>query len=471
VGVTLVEDRTTWSAPSVAPRIDGYADLVEIGRGGFGVVYRARQVELHRWVAVKVLTGAVDDQAVRRFERERSALGALSGHPAIVTVHGSGRTADGLPYLAMELLSGGSLADRVRRDGRLAVATAVDLLVQVCGAVESAHLAGLLHRDIKPENVLVDHRGRATLVDFGMATGVTGVTTSLAGVTATVGHAAPEVLVGEPASVRSDVYALGSTLFAVLAGHAAFVRPSDETILAVLARIGVDPVPDLRALGIPADVAAVVEQAMAKDPVARPASAAALGEALRATQRRAGRPPTELVVERVDEADRAAAAVPSAGRPAAEWVRLGPPPPPPGAAVTTLVELPAPHADDRAVAGPPVAAATPGRSARVAAHERILRRAVRTASPRDVGGRAPRARRHRIVPVARGLAATVVLAAPLVGGWLVLAQGSTAPGVPVVAVERTEAPTGPADAGAAAAAVATEAVDASGARPATRPAP
>jgi hypothetical protein len=385
VGVTVVQAATRCQDDPVSSStdgadpddplgFDGFDCIAEIGRGGFGVVYRARQFELDRWVALKVVTGAVDDEALLRFERERSVLGARSGHPAIVTVHGSGRTRSGAPFLVMELLGGGSLADAVRRDGPLPVAVAVDLLVQLCGAVASTHAAGVLHRDIKPENVLLDDRGRAKLVDFGMATPIGEATPSTSGVTATVGHAAPEVLVGDPPTTRSDVYSLGSTLFSLLAGHAAFVRPTDESILPVLARIGLDPVPDLRALGAPAHVAAVVERAMAKDPRDRHASAVELGEALRATQRAAGRTPTDLVADDGVDVAGALAGPPAPserGLPASWHVALGPPTPPHvGPTTATQYVVLAEAADDDL--GPVVPLPVPGRC--VPARRRRLRR-------------------------------------------------------------------------------------------------
>jgi serine/threonine protein kinase len=356
---------------------DGYADVTEIGRGGFGVVYRARQLDGDRWVALKVLTGTVDDQAARRFERERAALAALAGHPAVVRLHGWGRTWSGAPFLVMELLAGGSLADVVRREGPLPADVAVDLVLQICGAIESAHATGVLHRDIKPDNVLLDDHGRAKLVDFGMATGVTGVTTATTGVTATVGHAAPEVLVGNPASPRSEVYSLGSTLFALLAGHPAFVRPTDDSFLPVLARIGLDPVPDLRVLGVPDAVAAVVEQAMAKEPAQRHASVAELGDALRATRRGAARRATHRFETR-------SAWVPSTvALPIATRLTLGPPAPPRVGLPTTtrLVILAETTGDEPRTAAPlPLPARLDRRRTRPARRSRAAQLAVGVAA-------------------------------------------------------------------------------------------
>src|SRR5262245_18747366 len=131
--------------------IPGYDDPVEIGRGGFAVVYRARQDRLQRSVAVKVLTrAATGPAALERFERECAAVGALSGHPNVVAVHDAGTTADGRPYLAMELLAGGTLAQRFEA-GPLPVDDVLAIGAQLADALAVAHAAGVLHRDVKPE--------------------------------------------------------------------------------------------------------------------------------------------------------------------------------------------------------------------------------------------------------------------------------------------------------------------------------
>lgn len=267
----------------MAPVIDGLDDLVEIGRGGFGVVYRGRQPGLGRDVAVKVLPDVrADSDAYARFARECEALAALGEHPNVVTVHSCGLTADGAGYLAMSLLPGGSLADRVAAgpsDWREVTAWGTAL----CGALESAHRVGITHRDIKPENVLFDAVDAPVLVDFGIA-GVPGAfRTATGAVTLTLAHAAPEVVAGGRGGVPADVYSLASTLYAALAGRAAFAADGpEESLVPMVARIATAPVPDLRPSGVPAPLCAVLERAMAKDPADRQASAEELGVALRA---------------------------------------------------------------------------------------------------------------------------------------------------------------------------------------------
>jgi serine/threonine protein kinase len=264
----------------VAPDIDGFSSLSEIGRGGFGVVYRARQDSLGRWVAVKVLPNVRgDSEAYGRFERECRALGAVSNHPSIATVYACGVAHDGSGYLALELLDGGSLADRSAA-GPMDWTRVVIIGIALAGALETAHRVGVLHRDVKPQNVLFDRLGTPKLLDFGIASVPGAFQTRSAVVTLTLAHAAPEVVAGGRGTVASDVYALASTLFTAIHGAAPFNKESDETLVPLLARIAASPVPDLRAAGVPDDVATVLETALAKDPAERPRSAEEFGVAL-----------------------------------------------------------------------------------------------------------------------------------------------------------------------------------------------
>jgi serine/threonine-protein kinase PknK len=268
--------------PDIVAELDaaGFADPVEIGRGGFGVVYRCVQTALARPVAIKVLLGDLDHDSRNRFLREERAMGVLSGHPNIVDVLQVDVTITGRPYIVMPYHARGSLDTLIRADGPLDWPDAVRLGIKLCGAVQTAHRAGILHRDIKPANVLLTSYGEPQLTDFGVA--------RMSGAFETAGHAiigspaftAPEVLKGEPPSPASDVYGLGSTLFTALTGHAAFERRSGEKIVTQFLRITTDPIPDLRTKGIPAPLADAVEQAMATDPADRPASAEKFGALL-----------------------------------------------------------------------------------------------------------------------------------------------------------------------------------------------
>jgi serine/threonine protein kinase len=276
--------------------IEGITEAVEIGRGGFGVVYRARQPALHRTVAVKlVAVGVLDARSRERFERELHAMGTLSGHPNIVTIYDSGFAANGRPFIVMDYMAGGSVADRLTR-GQLHWQEAVTIGIKVSAALETAHRAGVLHRDIKPENVLISQYGEAKLGDFGIAR-VQGTPETRTGmVTASMSHASPEILSGGRPSISSDVYALGSTLYSMIAGSPAFFRETDESLVPMITRIAVDPVPDLRSWGVPDEVCRVIERSMAKDPAQRFESAAQFGRALQQAQIHAGLVPTELMI-------------------------------------------------------------------------------------------------------------------------------------------------------------------------------
>ncbi|MBA2496955.1 MAG: serine/threonine protein kinase, partial [Acidimicrobiia bacterium] len=256
------------------PTIEGVADLVAIGRGGFGTVYRGRQPHLDRDVAVKVLDRSdADGLALRRFEREVGAMGRLSNHPNIVAVYDGGVTAEGRPYLVMPFVPGGSLGDLLRRDGSLAPELVAAMGAKLAGALASTHAAGVLHRDVKPDNVLISPYGEPQLTDFGIARLADATTTAWQSVALTVHYAAPEVLGGEPASPASDVYALGATLHACLTGTPPFKGEPGEALMVVVGRIATQPAPDLRAAGIDEPLATVVEQALAKDPTERIATA------------------------------------------------------------------------------------------------------------------------------------------------------------------------------------------------------
>jgi serine/threonine-protein kinase PknK len=279
--------------------LPGFRDVVLIGQGGFSSVYRAYQERFDRPVAVKVLTiNPSDVAALSRFKRECELTGRLTGHPNIVHVLDSGTTSAGQPFLLMDFFERGSLADRVRAEGPLAVEEVLKLGVKLSGAIETAHQAGVLHRDVKPENVL-QSRYEPALADFGIAGLIAngGVTISPRGFTPV--HAPPEVLDGHPATPASDIYSLGSTLYAALAGRPAFQSVEGEPLLAVQVRVLRDDPPPIGRGDVPFQVEEALHVAMAKDPRLRPGSAAVFGERLRDLQGLLGHPKTDLVVAHV----------------------------------------------------------------------------------------------------------------------------------------------------------------------------
>jgi serine/threonine protein kinase len=261
--------------------VPGVGPGLRVGAGGFGTVFRAEQLGFGRPVAVKILNAVVEqDVELRRFERERQALGSVADHPNIVSVFGWGLTTDRRPYLVMEYLPGGTLASLLK-EGPLTPQLAVSVTAKLARALAVAHERGVLHRDVKPENVLISAFGEPVLCDFGIARPAQGGTTHTSSVATSVSHAAPEVLEGQPPSEAGDIWALVSTLHTMLAGRPPFTGASEhESMAAVITRVLTQPPPDLRASGVPDDVASVVEAGLTKDPAQRLATAGVVAERL-----------------------------------------------------------------------------------------------------------------------------------------------------------------------------------------------
>lgn len=282
-----MSDDRAWRPPAPVgtadEALDGYADLVEVGRGGDSVVYRARDLRLGRSVAVKVL--AVDDpQRVERFMREIEITVELGRqHPHVVTVLATGTTASGRPAIVMDFHERGSLHDQLRERGPLGVDEVVAAGRVVADALAFAHSHGVLHRDVKPQNVLVLPTSWV-LADFGIARlADTEHTASVE--TFTYRHASPQLLDGALPTEADDVWALGSTLFTLLDGRAPFASddPDEDSALAYLRRVRTSP--HRRPVLGPAQreaepLLAVVDRCLAKDVDQRWGSAAELREAL-----------------------------------------------------------------------------------------------------------------------------------------------------------------------------------------------
>jgi serine/threonine protein kinase len=263
------------------------------------VVYRCYQTSLGRTVAIKVLASDLDEASRQRFLREGYAMGRLSGHPNIVNILQVGVTASNRPYIVMPYHRADSLALRMRRSGPIPWPDVLRIGVKLCGALETAHKAGTLHRDIKPGNVLVTDYGEPQLSDFGIARIVGGYQTVTGFVSGTIAFTAPEVLSGQQPTVAADVYSLGATLYALIAGVAAHEHRSGEELTAQYLRIASAPAPDLRPGGIPDDVCTAIERAMSLDPAKRPASAADFGQELQAAQRHNGLPPDSMTLPNI----------------------------------------------------------------------------------------------------------------------------------------------------------------------------
>jgi serine/threonine protein kinase/N-acetylneuraminic acid mutarotase len=274
----------------------GFDNARQIARGAAGVVYCCRETALGRNVAIKVLPTFIDDAGQERYLREGYAMGGLSGHPNIVNILRVGVTAGGRPYIVMSYCPAGSLGLRVQREGPIAWPEAVRIGVKLCGALETAHLGGILHRDIKPANVLVNDYGEPQLTDFGTAHVPGGYETAAGLFSGTIDYLAPEIMAGDPATVGSDVYSLGATIYALIAGNAAYERRGNEDLLAHYTRINNTRIPDLRLSGIPDAVCSAIEMAMSPDSDERPASAADFGRGLQESQRRNGLKPDAMAI-------------------------------------------------------------------------------------------------------------------------------------------------------------------------------
>ncbi len=259
--------------PAVDLGIPGIVETEEIGRGGFAVVYRGRRQGFDQSVAVKVLAAALDNDSRQRFDREVRAMGALFGHPGIVGIITAGFTVADRPYIVMEDMTGGSLADAIRKRGPYGWEETLQIGDSLASALEAAHSAHVLHRDVKPENVLFSRYGAAKLSDFGLAAFTEGPETRSVAVMVSVAHTAPEVLDGAPRTAGTDVYGLASTLMTMILGRPPFARGPSETTSAIFKRISVDPPPDLRVLGVPDAVCRVLEKGLAKTPEQRYATA------------------------------------------------------------------------------------------------------------------------------------------------------------------------------------------------------
>jgi Protein kinase domain len=263
------------------PYIPGHRITDVIGKGGFATVYRGWQVSVGREVAVKVDNRVLlSERDQRRFVREVTAAGRLSGHPHVIGIHDAGTLADGRPYMVMEFCPGGSLADAVRRDGAMSPAQVRDIGVKIADALAAAHAVGVLHRDVKPGNILLNRYGMVGLSDFGLASilaseGEQSVTREAL----TPAYAPPENFRGEEPAVTGDLYSLAATLYDLLAGRPPrYPADGSKPSIAMLVGLHDEPVDDIP--GVPPDLMATLRRSLAADPAVRPRSAVELRDAL-----------------------------------------------------------------------------------------------------------------------------------------------------------------------------------------------
>jgi len=261
----------------------GYDLIGQLGSGGSGsVVYEARQRSLDRIVAVKYLghQAFADEDARQRFLTEGRALAALN-HRNIVTVYDMAQAPAGT-CLVMEYVPGPSLASLVAESGRLPLAYAVRVVLEIAGALGAAHSIGVLHRDVKPANVLIGPDAVAKLADFGIASGAGGASPGAGFIAGTPAYMAPEQAAGRKTTASADVYSLGIVAYELLAGTHPFAAVTGGVDAMLEAQRSVEPAP-LRLVdpSLPAPVAAAVMAAISKSPRRRPRDAAAFARDLR----------------------------------------------------------------------------------------------------------------------------------------------------------------------------------------------
>jgi len=283
-------DRTLTQSPSDAgsaaskSRLDvaitGYETLAELGRGGMGVVFKARQLKLNRIVALKMILSAARGHDATRFLIEAEAVAAVK-HPNVVQVFEYGES-DGQPFLAMEFLEGGSLAARLGTAGQFEPRVAAAVVAKIARGVQAAHDAGVVHRDLKPGNVLLDAAGEPKVTDFGLAKRVGGADlTATQAVMGTPAYMSPEQARGETKFVGpgADIYALGVILYECLTGTVPFRGEDSWSVVRQVIERDPDPLRS-RTPGVPRDLELICLKCLAKSPRDRYPTAANLADDL-----------------------------------------------------------------------------------------------------------------------------------------------------------------------------------------------
>ena len=279
--------------------IPGYSYIRPLGSGGFADVFLYEQDMPRRVVAIKVLlSDAINPTVLQTFNAEADVMARLSAHPAIVTIYQASISADGRPYFVMEFCPD-TMSSRYKK-GPLAVGEVLDAGVRIGGALETAHRTGVLHRDIKPSNILINSLRNPALADFGIAAAIPDGDADDDKVFAmSVPWSAPEVLQEKvTGSVAAEVWALGATLYTLLAGRSPFELPVREknTRDLITARIIKAQYVPINRPDVPEALEGVLAKSMSKDPAQRQESMFAFAEELRRVQYELGIPPTTLEV-------------------------------------------------------------------------------------------------------------------------------------------------------------------------------
>jgi serine/threonine-protein kinase len=251
----------------------------ELGRGGMGIVYLARDVALDRPVAIKLLPPTLATPAQRERFLQEARTAARLAHPHIVPIHAVEQRGD-LVFFVMGYIAGTTLAEQVRTQGPLDPPTATRVLQEVAWALAHAHQHGVIHRDIKPENILLERgSGRALVTDFGIARVADATSSGPQRVVGTARFMSPEQAAGAPVDGRSDLYSLGVTAFFALTGRFPFDAADAQGLLVQRETMPAPPIASLRS-GMPPALAVAIDRCLAKEPAGRLASAADLADAM-----------------------------------------------------------------------------------------------------------------------------------------------------------------------------------------------
>jgi tRNA A-37 threonylcarbamoyl transferase component Bud32 len=281
----------TLAVVTATPDIPGLRIAGIIGEGGFATVYRGWQVAVGREVAVKIDNRVlVSERDRRRFVREVTAAGRLSGHPHVIDIYDAGTLDDGRPYMVMEFCPGGSLADAIRSNGVMNPAQVRDIGIKIADALAAAHAAGVLHRDVKPANILVNRYGMVGLSDFGLASILDpGAEQSVTREALTPAYSSPERFRGEEPTAACDLYSLAATMYSLLAGRPPrFPADGGVPSVATLVSLHGKPVDDIP--GVPSALMATLHRSLAAEPAMRPQSAVELRDELIAAPQSQSRP-------------------------------------------------------------------------------------------------------------------------------------------------------------------------------------
>ena len=282
--------------PSQPPILSGFSHIHVLGSGGFADVFLYEQNMPRRQVAVKVmLAEIVNDQVRQMFQAEANLMAQLSAHPSILTVYQASVSADGRPYLVMELCSS-ALSQRYRSE-RIPVPEVLTIAVKIGSAIETAHRAGVLHRDIKPSNILLTAYGHPVLSDFGIAATLS-ESSEREAVGMSIPWSAPEVLMDETSgSIASEVWAFAATVYSLLAGRSPFEVPGESNKSTdLIARINRAKVQPINRSDVPASLERALQRAMSRRPEQRQSSVMELVHEIQAVESEIGLPQTRVEI-------------------------------------------------------------------------------------------------------------------------------------------------------------------------------